>query len=427
MANRATPPLIQPIRPFDIPASRKYTLPNGAEIHLLDQSAEQDVLRLELIVPAARLHEHKPLVSRATAKMLKMGTTSNSADALSELLDFYGTKLKISDGFDSTTIQTYCLHRHLPDMLDIMMQVLTEPTFSPTELEKFVKRSKEHLRVDLQKADFVAYRIFTELVFGEKHPYGYNSYAHLYDELTTDDLRDFYQRFYQNEPPTVVLTGKITPQIEQLIATKLGSLPTRGSQNKNEIADFEVAPPVARRVQHQSLAANQQAAIRIGRRLFNKQHPDYAGFFVLNTMLGGYFGARLMQNLREDKGYTYGIYSSIDDMQLDGYFCIDAEVGKDVAQDALEQIYIELQRLCDAPAEEDELNMVKNYLMGNYLNAFDGFFNRSNTFSDAVNANIPLEFLRHLADTTQNITAVELQQLAQKYLQKDQLIEVVVH
>ncbi len=425
MANRANPPKIQAIRPFEIPATSQQLLPNGIALHLLDKAAQEDVLCLELIVPAGRIHENQQLLSRLTAKMLKMGTATYSADALSERLDFYGTKLKVSDGFDSTTLQFYCLHRHLPAMLDIMIDVFTSPAFAPSELEKLVKRSKELLRVDLSKADFVAYRHFTELIFGEKHPYGYNSFAHLYDNINVQHLREFHSQFYLQQPPTAVLCGNLRPELVDLVAEKLAALPTAPAAI-NPIMPFVENTSTARQVLHAPLAGNQQAAIRIGRKLFNKKHEDYPAFFILNTVLGGYFGARLMQNLREDKGYTYGVYSSVDDMQYGGYFCIDTEVGKDVADDAIKQIYIEIARLRDEPITAEELEMLRNYLMGNYLSALDGFFNRANTFSDAINADIDLSFLQTLADTTYKITAEEIQALAQKYLQQEDLTEVVI-
>lgn len=426
MANRANPPKIQSIAPCLVPATRTYTLANGVEMNVLNEALEQPVLRLELIIPASRLHETKALIARATAKLLKMGTTKHTADELLEILDFYGTKLKISDGFDSTTVRMYCLHSNLSAMLDIIMEVLTMPNFIEEELEKFVRRSKEHLRVDLQKADFLAYRKFTELVFGPQHPYGYNSYPHLYDAINIDDMKAFYSNYYQNEPAKVVLAGSITPEIEQLIADKLATLPTKGLGAKNIIQNPPIMPQVQRLVEHETLAENQQAAVRIGRRLFNKHHEDYPAFFVLNTVLGGYFGARLMQNLREDKGYTYGVYSSVDDMNYGGYFNIETEVGLDVVEDAIEQIYIEMDKLCQDKIGKKELDMVRNYLMGTYVNAFDGFFNRASTFSDAIHAGVPLSFVTDLANTTKDITANQLRDLAQKYFAKDNLIEVVV-
>lgn len=426
MANRANPPKIQSIAPCLVPATRTYTLANGAQMHILNEALEQPVLRLELIIPASRLHETKALIARATAKLLKMGTLKHTADELLEILDFYGTKLKISDGFDSTTIRMYCLHSNLSAMLDIIIEVLTMPNFIEEELEKFVRRSKEHLRVDLQKADFLAYRKFTELVFGEKHPYGYNSFAHLYDAINIDDMKHFYANYYQNQPPTVLLAGQITDDIEKLIADKLSILPTKGINAQNLIQNIPAMPTIQRMVEHETLAENQQAAVRVGRRLFNKHHEDYPAFFVLNTVLGGYFGARLMQNLREEKGYTYGVYSSVDDMLYGGYFGIDTEVGLDVVDDAIEQIYIEMDKLCQKKIPTKELDMVKNYLMGTYVNAFDGFFNRASTFSDAIHAQVPLSFVTDLAKTTKDITAEQLRDLAQKYFAKDSLIEVVV-
>lgn len=423
MADRSKPPQIHPVQSVHIPQPQQYTLDNGIVVHDIN-IGNQDVIKIELTIQAGRWQETKPLVSRATAKLLKMGTTRRNADELANALEYYGTKLKISDGFDSTILQVYCLRKHVEPILELMTEMLTQPTFPESELEKFIKRNQERLKVDLQKGDFVSYRIFTELLYGTQHPYGYNSTMEIYSALTTNDLKDFFKRCYHANNCMLVVAGKTDEALRTLLNRYLGTLP-QGEPVANITPP--AMPAVQRFVQHETLdKSNMQASIRIGRRLFNKQHPDFIGFSVLNTVLGGYFGARLMQNLREDKGYTYGVYSSVDDLQHDGYFYIDTEVGRDVQADALAQIYHEIEQLRNEPIDAEELEMVRSYLMGTYLNALDGLFNVSTTLSDAIRSNVSASYLTDVIRATQTITAAELQQLAQRYLQPEMLTEVVV-
>ena len=175
-----------------------------------------------------------------------------------------------------------------------------------------------------------------------------------------------------------------------------------------------------------TLPNTHQSSIRIGRKLFSRHHPDYKGLFVLNTILGGYFGSRLMANLREEKGYTYNIHSSLDAMRYDGYFYIGTEVGTQHTSATLEQIYLEMQKLQDTPISTDELEMVRNYLMGNFLTMLDGPFNVSEVAKTLVSDHIPLSFFESLVRTVQEIQAEELQLLAQKYLNKEEMWEVIV-
>jgi len=169
-----------------------------------------------------------------------------------------------------------------------------------------------------------------------------------------------------------------------------------------------------------------QASIRIGNRLFNRQHPDSHGLSVLNTLLGGYFGSRLMANIREDKGYTYNISSVVDFMQFDGCFYISTEVGNEFAQLALQEIYREMELLQTELVDEEELLMVQNYLMGNFLAALDGPFNVSEVVKIIVSEELPLSFFREGVQNVRDITAEEIQRLAQIYLQRDNMWEVIV-
>ncbi len=427
MSTRRTPPPIRSLSlPAELPQLSSQTLANGIEIQALPCVEEQNVVRVELIYAAGRIYEIAPLVSRATAKMLKTGTRNYSSEQIAERIDFLGTKIKIDDGFDYTCLNFYCLHKHLGDMLDLLVELLTQATFEEEELQKFIRRSKEHLRIDLQKGDFVAYRQFTELIFDPTHPYGYNSEPSLYEGIQAADLRSFYASHYHNEPPICLLSGNLNPQIKALVAEKLAALPTRaGAINTRK--ELPTLPPMRRIVSHLPLAQSQQAALRIGRRLeIERTHADYAPFLIANTILGGYFGARLMQNLREERGYTYGIYSSLDEMLHGAYFCIDTEVGKPVHKDALQQIYAEIELLSRELVAQEELQMVRNYLMGSYLSAFDGLFSLSNTVSDCLQMRVPLTQVLHIAQEIQNASAEDIRRVVQTYLQPEQLVEVVV-
>jgi len=373
----------------------------------------QDILRLEVVFPAGRWFEARPLAARATAWMLREGTLRRGAAEISELFDYYGATLRVEDGFDTTGLNLYCLAKHLPRVLPLFHELLTEPAFAPGELADYVLRSRQRMIVDLEKVDVVAYRELTELLFGSQHPYGYNSTVEGYDSLRPEDLRAHYEAWYRAEGARVFVAGKTSEPILELV----GETFRQGLSDKpaRHIPRHEAGglPPTEKHVEKEK---SSQTSIRIGRETFTKKHPDYQGLYVLNTVLGGYFGARLMSNLREEKGYTYGVYSSLETMNHSGYLYVGTEVDKAFRDEAVREIRHEMRRLCEEPLGAEELAMVRNYLLGNALRAFDGPFNVSEAMRDLVVEGLDLEFYDHFVDTVRHITAAHLQDLAQRYL-----------
>jgi predicted Zn-dependent peptidase len=173
-------------------------------------------------------------------------------------------------------------------------------------------------------------------------------------------------------------------------------------------------------------AGAMQSAIRMGNLMFGRSHSDFAGMKVLNAILGGYFGSRLMINLREDKGFTYGIGSSVVPLLQGGYFVISGEVGAEVTGQALSEINSELLRLCNEPVSESELSLVRSYLSGEMLRAVDGPFAQAGLYRELIEANLTMTHFEELIDTVQHINAQQLQDLAIKYLSPEKLFTLVV-
>lgn len=382
----------------------------------------QDVIRLEIVFDAGRPFEQKQLASRATAALLKEGTSKHTAAEIAETLDYYGASLNQPFHLDSGNLVLYCLLRHFEAILPLFTEILDSPIFPEDELQAFVRRNQKSLKTDLAKTDVVAYRTVTEKVFGADHPYGYNSSVETYGQLERTDLVSHFERCYGVDNCRLFLSGKINTEVIRVLNRHLGQLDRLG---KPASRSMEVLAPAAGnlRIAHPDAV---QTAIRIGRRLFNRHHPDYSGFFVLNTILGGYFGSRLMANIREEKGYTYNIYSSVEAMKHHGAFYIGTEVGNEFTADTILQIREELVTLMEEPVAEDELSMVRNYIMGNFLSMLDGPFNVSEVVRALVNDQLPFSYFSDLVEKVSTIQAGEIQELAQKYLQPDDQWEVIV-
>ena len=382
----------------------------------------QEVLKLEVVFAAGRPFETTPLASRATATLLREGTLHHSAAEIAEEVDFFGGTLGAQASLDHITVTLYCLTRHFDTLLPLLVEVLTEPSFPEDELRAFIDRSKQRLQVDLRRNDIVAYRLITECMYGPEHPYGYNSTPELYEALTREDLRKHFQQHFTAGNCQIFISGKTTDGIIRQLDERLGRQLPPGHPSTPHLG--AVGAPSGKL--HQPHSDSVQTAIRLGRRLFNREHPDYNGLYVLNTVLGGYFGSRLMTNIREEKGYTYNIYSSLDTMSYDGYFYIGTEVGNEFAGPALEEIYREMELLRREPVSQEELHMVRNYLMGTFLTMLDGPFNRAELVRSCITEGLPLESFEALVHTVRRIEAPELQELAWKYLDPDKMWEVIV-
>ncbi|MCP4437953.1 MAG: insulinase family protein [Aureispira sp.] len=423
MIDRSKAPVIQSVKNLKLHQPEVHLLSNGIPLYEIALGS-QEIIKLDILFDAGRWYEQAPLVARATAQLLKAGTQTLNAKELAEKFEFYGAKLKIYDGFDDVNIRLYCLSKHLDKLLPIVEELFTQPAFPEDELQKFIKRNQQSLKVQLQKGDVVAYRQFTEQLFGDQHPYGYNSNMESYGNLSIPLLKEHFDRCYTANQCKIIVAGKTSPNTLKIIDQHLGNIPN----NKLIVApNLLPLPPKPEKSFYQNLnKGNVQASIRIGCRMFDRRHIDYHAFYIVNTILGGYFGARLMQNLREEKGYTYGIYSSMEALRHSGYFYICTDVASDVKDLALTEIYLELERLQQEAISTGELEMVKNYTLGMLLNGIDGIFNISNLAKDMIACDLDHDFFDKMVDTVQNISPQTILDIAQKYFDRSSLCEVIV-
>ena len=421
MPNRSKAPKIYEIKQLSLPRPRIYQLDNGIPVYEVCMG-DQDVLKVEVIYQAGRPYEAVPMVSRATASLLREGTAKRTGAEIAETIDFYGGTLTAQGSLDHITVALYCLTKHFDDLAPLLTELLTEPAFPEDELRSFIGRSKQRLQVDLTRNDIVAFRQITECIYGPRHPYGYNSTPELYDALTRQDLQKHFHDHLTGANCQIFVSGKTNDSIIRLLNAGLGQAIPKGTASK-PMLEGEGAPSGKLHLPHSDTV---QTAIRLGRRLFDRSHPDYNGMFVLNTILGGYFGSRLMTNVREEKGFTYNIYSSLDPMQFDGYFYVGTEVGNEFAWKALAEIYREMDLLCKKPVGKEELGMVRNYLMGTFLTMIDGPFNLAEVVRNYISEGLPLDSFESMIHSLQHIDAAQLKKLANQYFNPAELWEVIV-
>ncbi len=421
MPDRSIQPQIKEITHIQIPSFQEYTLDNGIPVYEVNMGT-QEIIKLEVIFRAGRPFEHQKLVARATAAMLREGTVRRKAAEIHEMVDFYGGTLSVPVNLDTSNITMYSLTKHFEKLLILLSEILTEPSFPNEELEIYKNNSKQRMQVDLTKNDVVAYRTVTEKIFGKDHPYGYNSSPEIYDKINREELLHHFNRNFHAGNCMLVISGKTNTETIKLLNQYIGKTLVKKEVVKSNVIKKVITPQQLKISAPDTL----QSAIRIGCKLFNRKHKDYVNFYVLNTILGGYFGSRLMSKIREEKGYTYNIFSSIDPMMFDGYFYVGTDVSNEFLEPTIESIYEEFELLKTVPIGKEELSMVRNYLMGFFLTNLDGAFNVAELIKVEKTENLPKDYFSNVIHQVKNITPEEIMEQAQKYLNRENMWQVVV-
>lgn len=422
MPNRRQSPPVHPIRSLSLPAVTEAILDNGLPIYCI-ADPKQEVLKLEWVFHAGRPYERAPMVARQTQLMLRAGSRQFSREQLAEKLDFLGSSVQFPFHLDTAQVAVYGLRKHLPQIIAIMADVLHDPAFGELELAQLTKRQEAQLEVELEKNEVVAYRQITELLFGTDHPYGYNSSREGYRAIQRKQLVAHYEELYHPGNTQLFVGGNIQASDIDLLNQFFGQQPTQTNVRKPVLADYPALPDTAQVI---TGSTGVQSAIRLGRRLFTRDHPDYAGLYVLNTVLGGYFGSRLMTNIREEKGLTYNVHSSLDMMHYDGMWLIACEVSPEHTPTALVEIEREMTRLQTENIPDKELDMVRNYLLGNMLTMLDGPLNSMDVILTLQTEGLDVAFFHHWVDTIIHITSDKLRRLANQYLQPHDWVTLVV-
>ncbi|HRQ51583.1 MAG TPA: pitrilysin family protein, partial [Agriterribacter sp.] len=335
------------LKPF-----RKFVLHNGVAVYAIDAGVEE-VVQLELVFNAGNWYEHKNLVASATNHMLKNGTSQKNAFHINEHFEYYGSYLNRACYNETATLSLHSLTKHLHELLPVMQELITDSTMPETELDIYRQNMKQKLEVNLKKCDFVSNRLIDEYLFGINHPYGRYSSTIAYNALQAEQLRRFYDQYYVNGHCTIFVAGKMPHNIEWLLNENFGSLPL------NKVQLPEIVHPVEPAAEKKYRIINDregiQGAIRIASHFPGRHHPHFTKAQVLNTLFGGYFGSRLMSNIREDKGYTYGIHSYMQNHIQQTAWMISTEAGKAVCEATISEVYKEMQALRENPVTEEEL------------------------------------------------------------------------
>lgn len=418
-------PKIQHIEKISFSNPEEIILKNNIKLYGFN-GAKNDILRIDLIFDAGRWSEEHPNQAEFVAKLLKSGTALHNSFEINEFIDGLGSTIKTSVGYNTITVSIFCMNKYLEQTLAYAILCLNDCIFHQNEIDYQKRKSRAKLKLALEKNDYIADVTFRKLVFGENHPYGYETTESKIDALTQAQFFDYYDQNLTPEKCNIFAAGKYGDKEIKIIDNLLGNWDKPKAKQDAANTKTPVITSSSEKIIHIKKEKSVQASIVIGKQLFNRHHEDYAAFVLLNTILGGYFGSRLMSNIREEKGLTYGIHSSLAALKHNGIFSIQTDTNLENKDLCLHEIYLELDRLKNELIPDEEINLARNYLLGKFLSRTDGAFNKIEVFKSFFIENIEIHKFEEIVETIRHTNALSLQILAQKYLQKDSMFEVIV-
>lgn len=423
MLNRKNIPKAVKVNELELHRANSLRISDGIDLHYFHQQ-ELNVVRIKLSFKAGTKFESKALVASITSDLLLEGCESLSSFQIATSFDDLGAYIDTSCTADVISITLHCLSKHVEETLSLVEKIVSTATFPQEEFDTLLAIKKQKFLVNQKKVSFVAKNEFNNFLFGDDYVYSKKVTIEDFDKIVISDVVDFYQKHIQACGFQVYVAGDVSEKTRAVLTKKFSAfkvsntvLPTfnKSITLDNNETTLNIQLPNAL-----------QSAIRLGKSIISKAHPDFAKLYLANVILGGYFGSRLMANIREDKGYTYGIGSGIVNLEEGSYFVISTEVGAEHTSATLVEIERELDALSNELISNEELSKVKNYTLGSLLRGFDGAFAIMDRFEMLNSLGLNYEYYQKLLMDIKSISPEEIQNIAKEYLDYSSLKKIVV-
>jgi predicted Zn-dependent peptidase len=419
MLNRTQPPPFVNRTELNLLQPETHRLRNGIELFFIS-GGDQDIIRIEFILPAGKWHEAIPGSSYFTSTLLQKGTESKSSFQISEYFELYGVHIEVTPGLDFVSVALYGLTHTIKHTLDLFIEILSRPSFPEQELKQAREIYLQNLKVNREKTSYLASAAFRKKLFGDVHPYGSEPSDEQIQLVTRKNLLDFHQSHFA--ALKVFVAGKVDQELKILISDKISLLNQKNSATLNSIS----VNTSTQKVFHEDKEGSVQTSIRLGKCVINRHHPDFSKLLLVNHFLGGFFGSRLMKNLREEKGLTYGIHSSVHTLQQAAYFIIGTDVNKENRNLAIDEIKTELKKLRTSLVPADELELCKNHFIGSFLSELSTPLAHSDKIKTIELYRLPFTFYNQLIQQINGITSRDIMDTAAQYLNEEDLLTVSV-
>lgn len=416
------PPKIAPVTIDNLALPQETVMPNGVRMYRLG-GVRQGVVRLDILFRGGYGVQRKPLQAMFVNRMLREGAGAMSADDISRELDYYGAWIDAYSSQECNHLTLYTMSKHFLPLVALLETMVKEPQFPSGNLEVIKRNNKSHFIVNSNKVDVVSQRYFENSLWGDGHRFGRMVQAADYDAITVDDLREYHDRVYNSGNCTLFLAGDADEMMIDMLTGKFGAAAwgAGGTLPENSVP----LPETMYGYRKITVEGSLQSSVKMGFMLPSGNPEDLYRFRFLSVLLGGYFGSRLMSNIREENGYTYHIDSGLDAYGKYYAFMIASEADNSYVAPLMKEVHKELSRLVNEPVPEDEVELVRNYILGELCREYEERFTKSEAFINAWLSGEPFESVNEYIETVRGVTASELSEIARRYLAECQLIEIV--
>lgn len=381
-----------------------------------------NAVKLEVISKSQRLNlpSEKSLVPSFALQMLPEGTQDLSESQLSDFFDYHATEVHPMVTYSNEGMSLVTTKKHFFEVLPVFSSLFDQAIFPLENLEKKKSQRKLSLKLEREKTASRASQLFRTALFGENHPYGLEIKESHIDTVSQEDLLAYYKKNLLMETEFFLCGDFNSDELDKIVSI-LEHLPFQTSHTQVSLPQPLVTPAIL-----EDRADALQSSIRIGSWSIPKSHPDFLAFSVFNTILGGYFGSRLIKNIREDKGHTYGISSSLAEIGESNYWVIGADVQKAFRNEVITEIYKEINLLATEAISADELEVVRNYLIGQMLGRFSSSFDLIDRFRAVHHSGLDFDFYMKKLSFLREFTAEDILKIGEKYFSNPPFVEVVV-
>lgn len=374
------------------------------------QDDKVPLFKLELIFAVNKSMEEVPGVGLVTSRMFLEGTSKLNSTAIQDFVARYGAHFEVKSGLDRFVVTLYSQKKYGVKMIAFIEELIYDSVFPEQEFTKVRDLELENLRVNNEKTSFVASNEFRKMLFTENHSYGRVLNEKVLGQLSQKTVVDFYTSVFKPSLSEVYISGgydsSIVKEVEQVFINK---------KLQKRVLLTELASPVVGQSIYLEKEKAIQSSIRIGKHVVNRVHPEYTDMIIANEVLGGYFGSRLMKNIREEKGLTYGIYSQCATYEKSAFWVIAADVKKELVKTATEEVYKEVTALITEGVDDEEMEVVTNYMAGSFLSSINTPFDIIDKFKLVHYGGVTYDYYREFYDRLGTITSQNIQDSANKY------------
>ncbi len=420
--NRNIAPEIHSVDHIEYQKPDNFKLNGSSDLYVI-KGGDQEVVKLDFAFKAGSWYSKSKLESLMASAMLSEGTSRLKATDIANTFDFYGAQFNSHSHYDYNYISLFSLKKHLSHLLPIIFEIITDSVFPENEFETVRKQRKQRAIIDAEKVSIISQKTFLRTLFSDEHPYAPVASPDSYDFVTLEGTKSHFRKYYASDQMSIIASGHVDTGVIKLITDIFNGSWGESDEERSTPSGGKIFES-SQTIFIEKQGANQNA-VTIGKHFPTQNHPEFPGIRLLCTILGGYFGSRLMTNLREEKGLTYSIHASPVSFVHNGILLVSAEVKTQKTDEAIKEIYNEMERLCEEPISDNELNLVRNYMLGRILEDFDGPFARAQNFAALHEFGMDYEFFDRLINTVKSADKFVIKELARKYISPDTMTSVI--